>query len=288
MNPAMLAALAPAATTVVGNMAVNSMSDSKNPTKGGPEGTGFMKGDGAKATLGTALAGGVAGAALKTRDLGPDAGPREKIMAAVTGGLAGTGSGLLANMQHDAIHAKGGAVKAALFGAGSNMLASTLEKDGPSMIQSALAGASTGYVADSFHDKLTKKGYGMQADLLSDSVQGATLGYTGMGDGKGAMLGGALGAAGGFATQKMTQNEYKGVDELAGSSRADEMVAAQAMAGAGAGVGFSGFGSDKDAGKAEPSNVAEKLSAMYDNERAAQTDAAQKDRDASDDAAFSL
>lgn len=253
MNPALLL---PAAGVIAGNIKTHFMPDAEKPSRGGPNSDGFMQGDGAMATIGTALAGGAAGAALKTKDLGPDANLRDKIAAQVKGGLLGAGSGLLANMQHDAIHADGGALKAALFGAGSNMLASKLQDDGPNMLQSAIAGGSTAFMADSFHDKLTEKGYGMQADLLADSTQGATLGYTGLGDTKGALIGSALGAVGGFATDKMTEAQGEkaqleglsaGDKELAGSSRAEQMVAGQHVAAATPAAGLSAMLADKNA-----------------------------------------
>lgn len=252
MNPAMLL---PAAGVIAGNIKTHFMSDAKEPSQGGPNNDGFMQGDGPMATIGTALAGGAAGAALKMKDLGPDASLRDKIGAQVKGGLLGAGSGLLANMEHDAVHAEGGALKAALFGAGSNMLASKLQDGGPNMLQSAIAGGSTAFMADSFHDKLTEKGYGMQADVLADSTQGATLGYTGLGDTKGALLGGALGAVGGFATDKMTESQGEktqleglsaGDKELAGSSRAEQMVAGQNASGVAPAAGLSAMLADKN------------------------------------------
>ena len=107
---------------------------------GGPQNNGYMQGDGFLATAGTSLAGGVAGAAMRRSDLGPDASPREKIGATVMGGALGAGSGLLANMQNDAIQCEGGSIKSAIFGAGSAMLASKLKDGGPNLLQSAIIG----------------------------------------------------------------------------------------------------------------------------------------------------
>lgn len=174
---------------------------------GGPENDGYMQGDGVLATTGSALAGGGIGAAMRRHDLGPDASMREKVGATITGGVLGTGSGLLANMEHDAIHGDGGSFKSMMFGAGSAMLASKLQKDGPNMIQAALIGGGNGLAANIVHDKMTDKGYGLQADLLADTAQGGALGYVAEGGAKGAALGAGLGAAAGFATDKMTERQ---------------------------------------------------------------------------------
>ena len=180
---------------------------------GGPKNDGYMNGDGFLATAGTALAGGAAGAALRRADLGPDASIKDKIGATITGGALGTGSGLLANIQHDAIHRDGGTLTSMVAGAGSAMLASKLQKDGPNMIQAALIGGGSGITADILHDKATDKGYGLQADLAADALQGSTLGYVAEGGWKGAAGGAALGAAAGYGTNKLTESQY---DPLAG------------------------------------------------------------------------
>lgn len=180
---------------------------------GGPQNDGYMNGDGFLATAGTALAGGAAGAALRRADLGPDASARDKIGATIIGGALGTGSGLLANIQHDAVHREGGTLTSMVAGAGSAMLASKLQKDGPNMIQAALMGGSSGITANILHDKATDKGYGMQADLIADSLQGGTLGYVAEGGWKGAGIGTALGAVAGYGTNKLTERQY---DPLAG------------------------------------------------------------------------
>ena len=174
---------------------------------GGPQNDGYMEGSGLLAKAGTALAGGVTGAAMRTKDLGPDASPREKIAAGLMGGALGAGSGLLANMQNDAIQGGGGSLKSAVFGAGASMLASKLEKDGPNMLQSAMIGGGTGLTANILHDKATDKGYGMQADLAAGALEGGALGYTGMGDLKGGGLGAALGGVAGFASNKLTEQQ---------------------------------------------------------------------------------
>lgn len=182
---------------------------------GGPQNDGYMNGDGFLATAGTALAGGAAGAALRRADLGPDASVKDKIGATITGGALGTGSGLLANIQHDAIHRDGGTLTSMVAGAGSAMLASRLQKDGPNMMQAALIGGSSGITANIAHDKATDKGYGLQADLAADALQGGTLGYVAEGGLKGAGLGTALGAAAGYGTNKLTESQY---DQYAGLS----------------------------------------------------------------------
>lgn len=174
---------------------------------GGSQNDGYMKGDGFLATAGTALAGAGTGAAMRVKDLGPDASPREKVAAGLMGGALGAGSGLLANMQNDAVQGEGGSLKSAIFGAGSSMLASKLEKDGPNMLQSAIIGGGTGLTANILHDKATDKGYGMQADLAAGALEGGALGYTGMGDLKGAGLGAGLGAAAGFGSHELTERQ---------------------------------------------------------------------------------
>lgn len=200
---------------------------------GGPQNNGYMQGDGFLATAGTSLAGGVAGAALRRSDLGPDASPREKIGATVMGGALGAGSGLLANMQNDAIQGEGGSIKSAIFGAGSAMLASKLKDDGPNLLQSAIIGGGTGLTANILHDKATDKGYGMQADLGAGALQGGALGYVGMGDLKGTGIGAALGGAAGFASNKLTEQQGIGAgltaeqQELMQSEGANNAVNAQ-------------------------------------------------------------
>lgn len=200
---------------------------------GGPQNNGYMQGDGFLATAGTSLAGGVAGAAMRRSDLGPDASPREKIGATVMGGALGAGSGLLANMQNDAIQGEGGSIKSAIFGAGSAMLASKLKGDGPNLLQSAIIGGGSGLTANILHDKATDKGYGMQADLGAGALQGGALGYTGMGDLKGTGIGAALGGAAGFASNKLTEQQGIGAgltaeqQELMQSEGANNAVDAQ-------------------------------------------------------------
>ena len=200
---------------------------------GGPQNNGYMQGDGFLATAGTSLAGGVAGAALRRSDLGPDASPREKIGATVMGGALGVGSGLLANMQNDAIQGEGGSIKSAIFGAGSAMLASKLKDGGPNLLQSAIIGGGSGLTANILHDKATDKGYGMQADLGAGALQGGALGYTGMGDLKGTGIGAALGGAAGFASNKLTEQQGIGAglsveqQELMQSEGANNAVDAQ-------------------------------------------------------------
>src|SRR5690625_267805 len=107
------------------------------------------------ATAGTSLAGGVAGAALRRSDLGPDASPREKIGATVMGGALGVGSGLLANMQNDAIQGEGGSIKSAIFGAGSAMLASKLKDGGQNLLLYAIIGIGFGISTNILHAKTT-------------------------------------------------------------------------------------------------------------------------------------
>ena len=200
---------------------------------GGPQNNGYMQGDGFLATAGTSLAGGVAGAAMRRSDLGPDASPREKIGATVMGGALGAGSGLLANMQNDAIQGEGGSIKSAIFGAGSAMLASKLKDGGPNLLQSAIIGGGSGLTANILHDKATDKGYGMQADLGAGVLQGGALGYTGMGDLKGTGIGAALGGAAGFASNKLTEQQGIGAgltaeqQELMQSEGANNAVDAQ-------------------------------------------------------------
>lgn len=192
-----------------------------------------MQGDGFLATAGTSLAGGVAGAAMRRSDLGPDASPREKIGATVMGGALGVGSGLLANMQNDAIQGEGGSIKSAIFGAGSAMLASKLKDGGPNLLQSAIIGGGSGLTANILHDKATDKGYGMQADLGAGALQGGALGYVGMGDLKGTGIGAALGAGAGFASNKLTEQQGIGAgltaeqQELMQSEGANSAVNAQ-------------------------------------------------------------
>ena len=180
---------------------------------GGPKNDGYMNGDGFLATAGTALAGGAAGAALRRADLGPDASIKDKIGATMVGGAAGTVSGFLANIQHDAIHREGGTLTSGLAGAGSAVFASMLQKDGPNPIQAAIIGGGSGITADILHDKATDKGYGLQADLAADALQGSSLGYVAEGGWKGAAGGAALGAAAGYGTNKLTESQY---DPLAG------------------------------------------------------------------------
>ena len=200
---------------------------------GGPQNNGYMQGDGFLATAGTSLAGGVAGAAMRRSDLGPDASPREKIGATVMGGARGAGSGLLANVQNDAIQGEGGSIKSAIFGAGSAMLASKLKDGGPNLLQSAIIGGGSGLTANILHDKATDKGYGMQADLGAGALQGGALGYTGMGDLKGTGIGAALGGAAGFASNKLTEQQGIGAglsveqQELMQSEGANNAVDAQ-------------------------------------------------------------
>ena len=200
---------------------------------GGPQNNGYMQGDGFLATAGTSLAGGVAGAAMRRSDLGPDASPREKIGATVMGGALGAGSGLLANMQNDAIQGEGGSIKSAIFGAGSAMLASKLKDGGPNLLQSAIIGGGSGLTANILHDKATDKGYGMQADLGAGALQGGALGYVGMGDLKGTGIGAALGGAAGFASNKLTEQQGIGAglsveqQELMQSEGANNAVDAQ-------------------------------------------------------------
>lgn len=200
---------------------------------GGAQNNGYMQGDGFLATAGTSLAGGAAGAAMRNSDLGPDASPRERVGATVMGGALGAGSGLLANMQNDAVQGEGGSIKSAIFGAGSAMLASKLKDGGPNMLQSAIIGGGSGLTANILHDKATDKGYGMQADLGAGALQGGALGYTGMGDLKGTGIGAALGGAAGFASNKLTEQQGIGAglsveqQELMQSEGANSAVNAQ-------------------------------------------------------------
>ena len=83
------------------------------------------------------------------------------------------------------------------------------------MLQAALMGGSSGITANILHDKATDKGYGLQADLIADSLQGGTLGYVAEGGLKGAGIGTALGAVAGYGTNKLTESQY---DPLAGLS----------------------------------------------------------------------
>lgn len=191
---------------VAGAQLITHFAPGKEPS-GGPQNDGYMKGDGFLATAGSALAGAGTGAAMRIKDLGPDASPREKVAAGLMGGTLGAGSGLLANMQNDAVQAEGGSIKAAVFGAGSSMLASKLQKDGPNMLQSAIIGGGTGITANILHDKATDKGYGLQADLGAGALQGGALGYTGVGDFKGAGIGAGLGAAAGFGSHELTERQ---------------------------------------------------------------------------------
>lgn len=158
--------------------------------------SGFTNDSSKLATFGAAFAGASA-AALKSWKGSEGESFKDRIMDAATDGLAGGVAGGALKMSHDAVQAEGGSFKATALSAVASAAASTLEKGGPSMLQSAMMGAGAGAASNFAHDKLTENGQGFFADGLGSAGLGASAGYAFGGDGGSAMMGaGAIGAAG--------------------------------------------------------------------------------------------
>lgn len=151
------------------------------------------KGDkGIGGTLLAGLTGAFGGAITRYREAGDG---ENKVAAALKGGLAGGGAGVLSKMSMDAIEEDGGGLKAAVTGAGAAGLTSTLKEGGPGVFSSALAGVGLSGGTNLLHDKMVEGGASEGlTDAIAGAGVGANLGNAYEGGLKGLALGGGAGA----------------------------------------------------------------------------------------------
>lgn len=203
MNGAQMAGLGlggAAAGAGLSRMAGNSTPAAQNTAEmAEPQAESHDKGDkgdkndkGIGGTLLAGLTGAFGGAITRYREAGDG---ENKVAAALKGGLAGGGAGVLSKMSMDAIEEDGGGLKAAITGAGAAGLTSTLKEGGPGVFSSALAGAGLSGGTNLLHDKMVEGGASEGlTDAIAGAGVGANLGNAYEGGLKGLALGGGAGA----------------------------------------------------------------------------------------------
>lgn len=230
--PALAAPLLTGAATAVGGKLVNKFVPNADPgvNHGGSQMDGYSEGLGAKGALGLGGAGAATGWAMGRANAPEGATAAEKMVAGTTGALKMGAAGVLTNSANNAIQADGGGFKAAVFGGAANMLASTMQEDGPNMLQAALTGAAGNYGLNFAHDTAVDKGYGLAGDMIAGTGQGAILGHNLTGDVKGTGIGAGLGAALGGVNAFSTQREGEAAAADSMSLAEQEMLAADSSA----------------------------------------------------------
>jgi len=182
-------------------------------------------------TVAAAMAGGVGGFLLKSKEEDHTTGDLIK------GVMAGAGTGAFAKMGSEAIQKDGGGLMAGVNTAIASMFGSTLQEGGPGKISSALMGLGTGATANLAHDKLEESGHSALADAVGGGGLGGILGYTldgdlkdaGIGAGGGAGLSTILGAGDrreGGLSELVTDNPLDKIKGLLGGNDSDKSAEA--------------------------------------------------------------
>lgn len=230
--PALAGPLLAGAATAAGGKLVNKFVPDADPNvnHGGAAMDGYGDGLGMKGAIGFGGAGAAAGWAMGRSNAPEGATAAQKMMSGTTGALKMGGAGLLTHAANNAIQADGGGVKAAIFGGAANMLASTMQEDGPNMLQSALSGAAGNYALNFAHDTAVDKGHGLAGDLIAGTGQGALLGRNLTGDMKGMGIGAGIGAGVGGINAFATEREGEAAAANSMSLAEQEMLASDKSA----------------------------------------------------------